>query len=72
MQTYALLGNAITRFPLSNGCYGYPLARRLLLHDSGSIRSRAKSATIIVFRNWPEKRNLERERTHTGGVVSCW
>jgi hypothetical protein len=26
----------------------------------------------LVFRNWPEKRNLEQERTHTGRVISCW
>ena len=31
-----------------------------------------QSATIIVFRNWLKKRNLERERTYTGLVVSCW
>ena len=27
---------------------------------------------IFVFRKWLKKRNLERERTYTGIVVSCW
>jgi len=48
MQTYALLGNPITWFPL---------ALRLLLHDSGSTRSGIRSATTRVFRNWLRKRN---------------
>ena len=63
MQTYALLGTA--NHMISIGVAITP--SRLRLDPMWD-----QSATIVVFRNWPEKRNLERERTHTGRVVSCW
>src|SRR5438132_6540664 len=51
----------ITRFPFSSGCYRYHTAVRcfLLLRRCDSIRSGIKSATILAFRNWPQKRNRE-------------
>src|SRR5437870_5763476 len=54
-------GMLITRFPFSSGCYRYHTAVRcfLLLRRCDSIRSGIKSATILAFRNWPQKRNRE-------------
>src|SRR5712691_5159839 len=49
----------ITRFPFSNGCCRYRMALRLLQRCCDSIRCGIKSATILVFRNWPQKRNRE-------------
>src|SRR5436190_21463377 len=53
----------ITRFPFSSGYYRYRMPVRcfLLLRRCDSIRSGIKSATILAFRNWPQKRNPERE-----------
>src|SRR5437870_1354714 len=50
-----------TRFPFSNGCCRYRVALRLLRRCCGSIRCGIKSGAILAFRNWPQKRNRERE-----------
>src|SRR5437868_2519679 len=56
-------GMPITRFPFSSGCYRYHTAMRgfLLLRRCDSIRPGIKSETILVFRNWPQKRSHESE-----------
>jgi hypothetical protein len=60
VQTYALLGNAITLISI--------LKRLLRLTVGAAITIRNDHR----FQELAEKRNLERERTHTGRVVSCW
>src|SRR6266566_610887 len=54
-------GMSITRFPFSSRCCRYRVAVRcfLLLQRCDSIRSGTKSATTVVFRNWPQKRNRD-------------
>src|SRR5438132_9281548 len=54
-------GMPITLFPFSSGYCRYRMLLRLLRRSCGSIRSGIKSGTILVFRNWPQKRSHESE-----------
>src|SRR6266550_975934 len=65
-------GMLITRFPFSSGYYRYHTAVRcfLLLRRCDSIRSGIKSATILAFRNWPQKRNREDKRISSRNSVT--
>src|SRR5437899_13016710 len=60
----------ITPFPSSSGCCGYHIALRLLRRCCDSIRSGIKSGTILVFRNWPQKRSHESEELLRGAEAA--
>src|SRR5207253_3596309 len=49
----------ITRFQFSSGCCRYLLALRLLRRCCESIRSGIRSVTILVFKDWRQKRSCE-------------
>jgi len=54
-------GMPVTRFPFSSGYCRYRMPVRSRRHCCDSIRCGIQSGTILVFKNWPRKRNRERE-----------
>ena len=57
---YALLGDADHAIPILKRLLQIPYGvLQLLRRCCDSIRSGIKSATILAFRNWPQKRNRE-------------